>query len=166
MDGTPPFRIHYTTTDSKGTTKFGERYLGARGELKLQPNKSGTYTYSFDAISDAYYSELPITGSGRTVTQVVHPLASAKFTQANVDTCGESQEIEVALELSGVAPWKVEMQIGSEVMKFEDLKKERETVKVPIPKEVYARGGKVGLDLGTSPFCLGEGDIEQVRSVC
>ncbi|CAE6355656.1 unnamed protein product [Rhizoctonia solani] len=147
MDGTPPFRIHYTTTDTKGTTKSHERYLGARGELKLQPNKSGTYTYSFDAISDAYYSEVPLTGPGRTVTQVVHPLASAKFTHANVDTCGESQEIEVALELSGVGPWKVEMQLGSEVMKFAGLKKEREIVKVPIPKEVYARGGKVGLDL-------------------
>ncbi|KEP54240.1 putative nucleoporin [Rhizoctonia solani 123E] len=147
MDGTPPFRIHYTTTDSKGTTKSQERYLGARGELKLQPNKSGTYTYSFDAVSDAYYSEVPLTGPGRTVTQVVHPLASAKFTDANVDTCGESQEIEVALELSGVGPWKVEMQLGSEVMKFDRLKRERETVKVPIPKEVYARGGKVGLDL-------------------
>jgi hypothetical protein len=42
------------------------------------------------------------------------------------------------------------MQIGSEVMKFEGLKQERETVNVPIPKEVYARGGKVGLDLGAS----------------
>jgi hypothetical protein len=69
-----------------------------------------------------------------------------------VDTCGESQEIEVALELSGVGPWKVEMQLGSEVMKFAGLKKEQETVKVPIPKEIYARGGKVGLDLGMFSF--------------
>ncbi|KAG8692021.1 hypothetical protein FRC09_011484 [Ceratobasidium sp. 395] len=147
MDGTPPFRIHYTTTDHKGSSKSRETYLGARGELTLQPNKAGTYTYSFDAISDAFYSEVPLTGPGRTVTQVVHPLASARFREASADVCGESQEIEVGLEMQGVGPWKVEMQVGSEVVKFDKLKKEVEVVKVGIPKEVYARGGKVGLDL-------------------
>ncbi|KAG8703735.1 hypothetical protein FRC08_002662 [Ceratobasidium sp. 394] len=147
MDGTPPFRIHYTTTDHKGTSKSQETYLGARGELTLQPNKSGTYTYSFDAISDAFYSQVPLTGPGRTVTQVVHPLASARFREASADVCGESREIEVGLEMQGVGPWKVEMQVGSELVKFERLKKEMEVVKVGIPKEVYARGGKVGLDL-------------------
>lgn len=152
MDGTPPFLIHYTTTDRKDTTESHERYLGARGELKLQPNKSGTYTYSFESVSDAHYSRVPMEGAGRTVTQVVHPLASAKFKDASVDVCGESPEIEVALQLEGVSPWKVEMQIGSEVMKFEGLKKELERVKVSIPKEVYARGGKVGLDLGELLF--------------
>ncbi|KAG9121564.1 hypothetical protein FRC07_002426, partial [Ceratobasidium sp. 392] len=147
MDGTPPFRIHYTTTDHKGSSKSQETYLGARGELTLQPNKAGTYTYSFDAISDAFYSQVPLTGPGRTVTQVVHPLASARFREASADVCGESQEIEVGLELQGVGPWKVEMQVGSEVVKFDKLKKEVEVVKVGIPKDVYARGGKVGLDL-------------------
>ena len=159
MDGTPPFLVHYTTTDRKGTTQSQERYLGARGELKLQPNKSGTYTYSFDAISDAHYSRVPMEGAGRTVTQVVHPLASAKFKDASVDVCGDNPEIEVALQLEGVSPWKVEMQIGSEVMKFEGLKKEVERVKVTIPKDAYARGGQVGLDLGelTATFvCMKE----------
>lgn len=157
MDGTPPFLIHYTTTDSKSVTESKERYLGARGELKLQPNKSGTYTYSFDSISDAHYSKVPMEGAGRTVTQVVHPLASARFKDASVDVCGDTPEIEVALQLEGVSPWKVEMQIGSEIMKFEGLKKEVERVKVTIPKEAYARGGKVGLDLGksiTARFCM------------
>ncbi|KAG8745025.1 hypothetical protein FRC10_008999 [Ceratobasidium sp. 414] len=147
MDGTPPFRVHYTTTDHKGSSKSQETYLGARGELTLQPNKSGTYTYSFDAISDAFYHQVPLTGPGRTVTQVVHPLASARFREASADVCGESQEIEVGLELQGVGPWKVEMQVGSEVVKFEGLKREVAVVKVGIPREVYARGGKVGLDL-------------------
>jgi hypothetical protein len=60
------------------------------------------------------------------------------------------------------------MQIGSEVMKFEGLKQERETVNVPIPKEVYARGGKVGLDLGASqsPILSYTGsDIELLCSI-
>ncbi|KAF8600877.1 hypothetical protein BDV93DRAFT_496344 [Ceratobasidium sp. AG-I] len=147
MDGTPPFLVHYTTTDRKDTTQSQQRYLGARGELKLQPNKSGTYTYSFDSISDAHYSRVPMEGAGRTVTQVVHPLASAKFKDASVDVCGDNPEIEVALQLEGVSPWKVEMQIGSEIMKFEGLKEKVEKVKVTIPKETYARGDKVGLDL-------------------
>jgi nucleoporin POM152 len=155
MDGTPPFRIHYTTTDHKGSSESQETYLGARGELTLQPNKSGTYTYSFDAISDEFYLQVPLTGPGRTVTQVVHPLASARFREASADICGESREIEVGLEMQGVGPWKVEMQVGSEVVKFEKLKKEVEVVKVGIPKEVYARGGKVGLDLGECFYVCG-----------
>ncbi|QRV80309.1 nucleoporin [Ceratobasidium sp. AG-Ba] len=147
MDGTPPFTIHYTTTDHRGSFQSNEMYLGARGELNLQPNKSGTYTYSFDAISDKSYKRIPLTGPGRTVTQVVHPLASAKFTKASADVCGESREIDVGLEMQGVGPWKVEMQVGSEIVKFDGLKKEAEVVKVGIPKDVYAKGGKVGLDL-------------------
>lgn len=152
MDGTPPFRIHYNTTDNKGSHESQETYLGARGELTLQPNKSGTYTYSFDAISDSFYSKVPLTGPGRAITQVVHPVASARFRDASADVCGneEGREIEVGLELEGVGPWKVEMQVGSEIVRFEGLKKEIEVVKISIPKEVYARGGKVGLDLGES----------------
>lgn len=81
----------------------------ARDEIILQPESSGQYTYEFTHIVDEKYrSKIPLTGSGRTITQTVHPRASAEFVrnqqsmgrQALSSCSGNEVKVDVDLRVS------------------------------------------------------------------
>lgn len=51
----------------------------ARGELTLQPERSGRYIYKFTSLSDSNYKKVGL--NGPSIDQIVHPLASAEFVE-------------------------------------------------------------------------------------
>lgn len=79
-------------------------FQGSRGEITLQPESSGNYTYTFTSLSDANYRRVKL--DGPSITQVVHPLASASFASVgggrkSINSCsGNTVDVEVDLRVS------------------------------------------------------------------
>jgi nucleoporin POM152 len=78
LHGTPPFKVHYRTQrDQEPSREEIKNVFGSRGELDLKPDRSGHYSYTFVALSDANYKKVPL--NGPSIEQSVHPLASVDF---------------------------------------------------------------------------------------
>lgn len=78
LRGTPPFQVYYRMQrDNEPPRELHKTFTSARGELTLQPERSGHYTFTFVQLSDANYKRVELTGP--TIEQVVHPLATADF---------------------------------------------------------------------------------------
>ena len=78
-------------------------FQGSRGEITLQPESSGNYTYKFMSISDANYQRVKF--DGPSIDQVVHPLASASFAnmasgRKSINSCsGSTVDVDVDLRV-------------------------------------------------------------------
>jgi nucleoporin POM152 len=78
LHGTPPFQVYYRTQrDKEQPRDLVKTFPNARGELTLQPERSGHYVYTFVQMSDANYKKVEL--DGPSIDQVVHPLAAAEF---------------------------------------------------------------------------------------
>lgn len=72
----------------------------------MQPERSGTYTYTFLRMDDANYNGIKL--NGPTINQVVHPLASADFVKSGdlyrreaMHSCsGSMVDVEVDIRVS------------------------------------------------------------------
>jgi nucleoporin POM152 len=85
LHGTPPFIVYYRTQrDKEPPRELSKTFPGSRGELTLQPERSGHYVYSFFQISDSNYKKVEL--QGPSIDQVVHPLASAEFSSGQTGT--------------------------------------------------------------------------------
>jgi nucleoporin POM152 len=83
--GTPPFHVYYRTQkDNEHSRELSKTFPSSRGELTLQPERSGHYTYSFVQMSDANYKKVEL--HGPSIDQVVHPLAAAEFASGQAGT--------------------------------------------------------------------------------
>jgi nucleoporin POM152 len=134
---------------------------GSRGEITLQPERSGSYVYKFTSLSDANYKNVPL--NGPEIKQTVHPLATAAFAGTNtrsprgtrettVESCS-GDLVDVPVLLKGTAPWNLELQVvspsGTEKIHVPGIKTNQHAIKVKIPKEVDKNGGIMLVDLST-----------------
>lgn len=85
-------------------------FSNTRGELNLQPERSGRYVYTFTHLSDANYNKIEL--NGPSIDQVVHPLAAAEFVgttgqgrgRRNVNSCsGDTVDIDVDLRVTVIS---------------------------------------------------------------
>ncbi|KAG9036801.1 hypothetical protein FRB95_007899 [Tulasnella sp. JGI-2019a] len=155
LRGTPPFTVFYT--EKRGRNRAIEKrraVQSARDEIILQPESSGQYTYEFTHISDdKYRSKIPLIGPGRSITQVVHPRASADFVRSQqgmgrqvLSSCS-GNEVKVDVDLRGTSPWALEFQVGDALQTVKDIAKSRSSVTFTIPKDIDADGGLFQIDL-------------------
>ncbi|KAJ7597473.1 hypothetical protein C8J56DRAFT_818039 [Mycena floridula] len=157
LRGTPPFHVHYRIQrDNEAPVERSETFSTSRGDVTLQPDRSGHYTFSFFRISDAYYA---VDLSGPSIDQVIHPLASADFASSGrtagrnrklISNC-EGSTINVDVDLKGTGPWTLEVQTvgprASETIIIPDIQTSRKTLQIPIPKKVDEDGGTFEIDL-------------------
>jgi nucleoporin POM152 len=163
LHGQPPFHVYYTTTHPTGQESTNMTVIsGSRGEVTLQPERSGSYVYKFTSLSDANYKHIPL--NGPVIKQTVHPLASASFASTGPGSGGRGGEttvqscsgdtVTVPVILKGTAPWNLELQVvgptGTETQKFTGIKTDRHSIKVKIPRDVDKDGGTVLVDLSAS----------------
>ena len=107
LHGTPPFQVYYRTQrDEEPPRDLVKTFPSSRGELNLQPEKSGHYVYTFLRISDADYKKVEL--NGPSIDQIVHPLAGAEFVRADagarskkmINSCsGNMVDVEVDLKV-------------------------------------------------------------------
>lgn len=107
LHGTPPFQVYYRTQrDKEPARDLVKTFPSSRGELTLQPEKSGHYVYTFLQISDVDYKKVEL--NGPSIDQIVHPLAAAEFVRADVgarnkrmiNSCsGNMVDVEVDLKV-------------------------------------------------------------------
>ncbi|KAF8634926.1 hypothetical protein AX15_000665 [Amanita polypyramis BW_CC] len=151
LRGTPPFLVYYRMQrDNEPPRELSKTFTSARGELTLQPDRSGHYTFTFVQLSDANYNRVEL--KGPSIEQVVHPLATADFaaSQRIISSCLGST-VDVNVELKGTGPWSLDVQIigpkTSETIPFENIETPQKTLQIPIPKEVDRDGGSFEIDL-------------------
>ncbi|KIJ53452.1 hypothetical protein M422DRAFT_241697 [Sphaerobolus stellatus SS14] len=158
LQGKPPYKVWYhTKRDGEAMRELHQTFQGSRGEITLQPERSGSYTYTFVRMSDANYDNVKL--DGPTINQIVHPLASADFVKSAhaygkqiLHSCSGSL-VDIDVELKGTPPWNLEVQIlgpkGAQAVQVPNLNKPRETLRLPIPSVVDEEGGTFQVDLAS-----------------
>lgn len=157
LHGTPPFHVYYRTQrDKESPVTQSKMFASSRGELTIQPDRSGHYVFQFVQISDANYKKVDL--KGPSIDQVVHPPASADFVNSihggrgkkQINSCSGSL-VDVDVELRGTGPWNLEVQIvgpkGSEIVRVPAITAAKKTLQLPIPKVVDRDGGSFEIDL-------------------
>ncbi|KAF5352715.1 hypothetical protein D9756_005934 [Leucocoprinus leucothites] len=154
LHGNPPFRVFYREQrDNQPPVESSVGFRHSRGELTMQPEKSGHYIFTFIAISDQNYQRVEL--NGPSIDQVVHPLASADFVESvsgkkTVSSC-TGDTVAVDVDLRGTGPWNIEFQIigpkNTENFRVAGIKSPRQRVQVPIPKDIQKTGGAFEINL-------------------
>jgi nucleoporin POM152 len=156
LHGTPPFHVFHKTTHNGHETTNSTIINGSRGEITLQPERSGSYVYQFTALSDAHYKNVPL--RSEPIKQTVHPLANALFAgkgtggrETTVQSCS-GNVVDVPVNLVGSAPWTLELQVVgpggvAEKLSMKGIKKNQHTLQIKIPDDVDREGGTILVDL-------------------
>ena len=108
LHGTPPFQVYYRMQRDKEPPKeISKSFTSSRGELTIQPERSGHYTFAFLYLSDANYKKVNL--DGPSIDQVVHPPAHAEFShrepvgrgKRKISSCsGSTVDVDVDLRVS------------------------------------------------------------------
>lgn len=112
LHGTPPFQVQYRMQkDDEPVRIRTETFPTSRGELTLQPERSGHYYFSFIQMSDANYRKVEL--HGPSIDQVIHPLAAADFASGQpgvgrnkrtISSCeGDMVDIDVELRVRALS---------------------------------------------------------------
>ncbi|KZV93718.1 hypothetical protein EXIGLDRAFT_767824 [Exidia glandulosa HHB12029] len=148
MHGAPKFIVAYSEQhNGRGTSTKTRTFDASRASFTIKPDRPGSYKYSFLKLSDANYDDVSL--NGPTVELSINPVAGARLIRKkdhDVYSCAGS-EVEIEVDLTGSAPWKLDVQVGSTTVPFTGLKQARTKLKVPIPKEFDSEGGAFQVDL-------------------
>lgn len=101
LHGAPPFVLSYTVKHDKNAPRtISKTFTSQRAEIVLKPEDSGTYTYTFNSVSDKNYASIPLKDTPST-TQRVHPLAMAQFSRRNVPyvNCYQRGTVGISVDL-------------------------------------------------------------------
>lgn len=153
LHGQAPFRVYYTEQqDDQPPLERSMIFSHSRGELTMQPDKSGHYIFTFVSISDSNYAKVEL--DGPSIDQVVHPLASADFAGSVLKKSATScagDTVPIDLELKGTGPWNVEFQIigpkGSDSFHISGVENSRQRVQIPIPEDLQKTSGTFEINL-------------------
>ena len=78
LHGTPPFQVYYRSQrDNEPPREVAKTFASSRGELTVQPERSGHYTFKFTQLSDANYKKIEL--KGPSIELDVHPPPAADF---------------------------------------------------------------------------------------
>ncbi|KAG6889998.1 hypothetical protein C0995_012958 [Termitomyces sp. Mi166 len=174
LRGTPPFQVHYRMQrDNESPRDQSKTFSSSRGELTLQPERSGHYTFTFTHLSDAFYKKLEL--KGPSIDQVIHPLAAVDFVASHggnrrrISSCdGDFVSVDVELRVKtifghrwfqadflwvqGTGPWNLEAQVvgprSSEIIKIEGIDAPRKSISIPIPKGISSDGETFDINIG------------------
>ncbi|TBU54901.1 hypothetical protein BD310DRAFT_885314 [Dichomitus squalens] len=157
LHGTPPFTVYYRSQrDAENPKEHHKTFTASRGELTVQPDRSGHYTFKIYQVSDANYKKIDLKAAA--IELDVHPPPSADFVgnvhggrgKKSISSCSGSN-VDVEIELRGTAPWNIEVQIvgprGSEIIPFRDIQTARQSLSLPIPKAIDRDGGSFEVEL-------------------
>ncbi|GBE77622.1 hypothetical protein SCP_0105020 [Sparassis crispa] len=155
--GTPPFQVYYRMQrDHEAPRELFKTFTTSRGELTIQPERSGHYVFKFVQLSDANYQKVAL--KGPSIDQVVHSPASADFAnnvpggngRRKINSCSGNM-VDVDVDLRGTRPWTLDVQVvgpkGSEIVRVANITTSRQTLHLPIPKAVDKDGGMFEIDL-------------------
>lgn len=102
LTGKPPFKLHYLISQvGRSTQKKVKIIQHSRDEIFIQPDSPGQFEYRFIQLGDQFYDDVKIID--KSIKQIVHPLAQAKFVkdEKNIWSCsGETVQAELELKVS------------------------------------------------------------------
>lgn len=75
--------------DKEPPRDLSKVFASSRGEITIQPDRSGHYIFEFTQLSDVNYKKVAL--KGPSIDQVVHPPASADFVHNLRGTSGKKK---------------------------------------------------------------------------
>ncbi|KAF5323559.1 hypothetical protein D9611_005631 [Ephemerocybe angulata] len=157
LRGTPPFQVSYRVQrDKEPPREYSKTFTNSRGEITIQPERSGHYIFTFVKMSDANYRRVDL--QGPTIEQIIHPLASADFAESHASNRGRAvisscsgETIDVDVNLRGTGPWNVDVQVigpeSSDVIHFNNIETQKKKLQIPIPPSIARDGGNFEVNL-------------------
>lgn len=107
LHGTPPFTVYYRSQrDAENPKEHHKTFATSRGELTVQPDRSGHYTFKIYQVSDANYKKIDLKAAA--IELDVHPPPSADFVgnahggrgKKSISSCsGSNVDVEVELRV-------------------------------------------------------------------
>lgn len=111
LHGTPPFQVYYTEQrDTEPAREQVKTFSTTRGELTIQPERSGHYIFKFTHLSDMNYQKVDL--KGPSIDQVVHPPASAEFVQNTSGSSGVRAKRRINSCSGNMVDVDVELRVG------------------------------------------------------
>lgn len=119
LHGTPPFQVYYRSQrDSEIPKEHHKTFATSRGELTVQPDRSGHYTFKIYQVSDANYKKVELKAAA--IELDVHPPPSADFVgnshggrgKKSISSCSGSNvdvEVELRVSISSEAPSSLQL---------------------------------------------------------
>lgn len=148
--GTPPFRIHYTVSQSGGPATRREAEVDRfHTQLELKPFHAGHYTYEFESVSDAVYSSpRSLAHKGLVLEQDVKPPASARFLDLDSPprACIE-EPVSFFISLLGDPPYTIEYELLHRGRRLKRTSGEIEDSIYELKTEPLTEGGDYALAL-------------------
>ncbi|KAF8078923.1 hypothetical protein FPV67DRAFT_84986 [Lyophyllum atratum] len=155
LHGTPPFYVYYRMQrDNEPPRDLRETFSTSRGELTIQPDRSGHYKFTFTQMSDTNYKKVEL--QGPSIDQVIHPLAAADFVttqtgnRRRISSC-DGGTVSVDVDLRGTGPWNLEMQTvgprSSENFQIQGIEASRKSIQIPVPKSLESNGGTFEINI-------------------
>lgn len=115
LRGTPPFHVQYhVQRDNEAPKQLFKTFTSSRGELTIQPERSGHYIFTFVQMSDANYKKVEL--KGPSIDQLIHPLAAADFVTSHA---GKKRMISSCE--GGTVSVDVDLRVGSYSAQFPNL---------------------------------------------
>ncbi|PSS29620.1 hypothetical protein PHLCEN_2v2768 [Hermanssonia centrifuga] len=150
-------KIHECTQrDKEAPRERAQTFPSSRGELTIQPERSGHYSFNFIQMSDANYQKIDL--KGPSIDQIIHPPASADFVhnaggargRKRISSCSGNM-VDVDVELRGTGPWNLDVQVvgpkGSDIIHIAGITEHRKTLQIAIPPVIDRDGGSFEIDL-------------------
>jgi nucleoporin POM152 len=152
FSGTPPFTVAWTEQRT-GSRKINrsKRFDAHHGEVILQPEHEGQYTYTFTSLSDRHYQQIQLDRSP--IQQTVHPLANVDIVgrgdgvkRFKLFSCSGDQ-IDMDLEAKGTPPLTLNYlkSWGSKLENVTiEIKSGRSRIPIMVPDELGSDSGASG----------------------
>ena len=181
MSGTPPFQVSYSVQrEDELPQELSKTFNAPKGEMTLQPSRSGRYIFNFIRLGDAHYQRIEL--QGPKIEQSIPEAAMAVFTSGTitpgsnkrlVDSCnagivGVGVELKVNYKLSTNhhldligdlicralrhGPWRSGLAVPAVLSWFDfpEFVPFRKALDIQIPEAVDMNGGTFEIDLGLS----------------
>ncbi|ORX35215.1 hypothetical protein BD324DRAFT_631845 [Kockovaella imperatae] len=146
--GSAPFMVEYTEKRQNGKSiNKSARFNGHTGEIVLQPDQEGQYTYTFNHLTDAKYKQVKL--DKPPIEQTVHPLANVELLgpkKRKLFACS-GNEVELEFEAKGADPLHLtylESWAGKSRNTTIHIPARRQKIMVTLPPELSAERGGSG----------------------
>ena len=109
MSGTPPFQVSYSVQrEDELPQELSKTFNAPKGEMTLQPSRSGRYIFNFIRLGDAHYQRIEL--QGPKIEQSIPEAAMAVFTSGTI-TPGSNKRLLDSCD-AGIVGVGVELKVN------------------------------------------------------
>jgi len=118
MSGTAPFQMTYSIQrEDESPQELSETFMAPKGEMTIEPSRSGRYAINFIRMSDVHYQKVEL--QGPRIQQSIPETAMAVFTSGKI-TPGSNKRFLDNCD-AGVVGVDVELKVRCKLPSWQEL---------------------------------------------